>query len=139
VFCCYRCANFAGGVLPNRAALAADWVANDFSGTWAVMISCMSAEHTVNRPTAKRRNIVTMMVSFGRELTLLQRIGYSLFGLVTFALGLQFLDVALGEFRGGDLLGAIVWTMPGAILTAIGTATFVNVLRFPHSNPSGGR
>jgi len=26
-----------------------------------------------------------MMVSFGRELTLLQRIGYSLFGLVTFA------------------------------------------------------
>jgi len=28
VFCCYRCANFAGGVLPNRAALAADWVAN---------------------------------------------------------------------------------------------------------------
>ena len=28
MFCCYRCANFAGGVLPNRAALAADWVAN---------------------------------------------------------------------------------------------------------------
>ena len=28
VFCCYRCANFAGGVLPNRAALAGDWVAN---------------------------------------------------------------------------------------------------------------
>jgi hypothetical protein len=28
VFCCYRCVNFAGGVLPNRAALAADWVAN---------------------------------------------------------------------------------------------------------------
>jgi len=28
VFCGYRCANFAGGVLPNRAALAADWVAN---------------------------------------------------------------------------------------------------------------
>jgi hypothetical protein len=28
VFCCYRCANFAGGVLPDRAALAADWVAN---------------------------------------------------------------------------------------------------------------
>jgi hypothetical protein len=28
VFCCYRCANFAGGVLPNRAALAADWIAN---------------------------------------------------------------------------------------------------------------
>jgi hypothetical protein len=26
--CCYRCANFAGGALPNRAALAADWVAN---------------------------------------------------------------------------------------------------------------
>jgi hypothetical protein len=47
--------------------------------------------------------------------------------------------VALGEFRGGDLLGAVVWTMPGAILTAIGTATLVNVLRFPHSNPSGGR
>ena len=28
MFCCYHCANFAGGVLPNRAALAADWVAN---------------------------------------------------------------------------------------------------------------
>ena len=28
MFCCYRCANFAGGFLPNRAALAADWVAN---------------------------------------------------------------------------------------------------------------
>ena len=28
MFCCYCCANFAGGVLPNRAALAADWVAN---------------------------------------------------------------------------------------------------------------
>jgi DNA-binding response OmpR family regulator len=28
VFCCYRCANFAGRGLPNRAALAADWVAN---------------------------------------------------------------------------------------------------------------
>jgi hypothetical protein len=28
VFCCYGCANFAGGVLPNRAALAANWVAN---------------------------------------------------------------------------------------------------------------
>jgi hypothetical protein len=28
VFCCYRCANFAGGVLPNRAALSADCVAN---------------------------------------------------------------------------------------------------------------
>ena len=28
MFCCYRCANFAGGVLPNRAAMAADWVAN---------------------------------------------------------------------------------------------------------------
>ena len=28
MFCCYGCANFAGGVLPNRAALAADWVAN---------------------------------------------------------------------------------------------------------------
>jgi len=28
VFCCYRCANFAGGVLPNRGAPAADWVAN---------------------------------------------------------------------------------------------------------------
>jgi hypothetical protein len=28
VFCCYRCANFAGEVLPNRAALAANWVAN---------------------------------------------------------------------------------------------------------------
>jgi hypothetical protein len=28
VFCCYRCANFAGGVLPNRATLAADRVAN---------------------------------------------------------------------------------------------------------------
>ena len=28
MFCCYRCPNFAGGVLPNRAALAADWVAN---------------------------------------------------------------------------------------------------------------
>ena len=28
MFCCYRCANFAGGVLPNRAVLAADWVAN---------------------------------------------------------------------------------------------------------------
>lgn len=104
------------------------------------MISRMSAEHTVNRQTAKQRNIVTMMVSFGRELTFLQRMGYSLFGLVTFASGLLFLGVvALGEFQGGDLLGAVVWTMPGAILTAIGTATLVNVLRFPHSNPSGGR
>ena len=28
MFCCYLCANFAGGVLPNRAALAANWVAN---------------------------------------------------------------------------------------------------------------
>jgi hypothetical protein len=28
VFCCYRYANFAGGVLPNRAALGADWVAS---------------------------------------------------------------------------------------------------------------
>jgi hypothetical protein len=28
VFCCYRCANFAGGILPNRAALAADLAAN---------------------------------------------------------------------------------------------------------------
>ena len=28
MFCCCRCANFAGGVLPNCAALAADWVAN---------------------------------------------------------------------------------------------------------------
>jgi hypothetical protein len=28
VFCCYRCANFAGGILPNRAAVATDWVAN---------------------------------------------------------------------------------------------------------------
>ena len=103
------------------------------------MISRMS-EHTSDKHTAKRRNIVTMMVSFGRELTLLQRIGYSLFGLVTFPSGLLFLGVvAWGEFRGGDLLGAVVWTTPGAILTAIGTATLVNVLRFPHSNPSGGR
>jgi hypothetical protein len=57
------------------------------------MISRMSAEHTVNRQTTKQRNIVTMMVSFGRELTLLQRIGYSLFGLITFASGLLFLGV----------------------------------------------
>jgi hypothetical protein len=28
MFCFYGCANFAGGVVPNRAALAADWVAN---------------------------------------------------------------------------------------------------------------
>ena len=28
MFCCYRCANFAGGILPNRAALVADLAAN---------------------------------------------------------------------------------------------------------------
>jgi hypothetical protein len=28
MFRCYRYANFAGGVLPDRAAVAADWVAN---------------------------------------------------------------------------------------------------------------
>jgi hypothetical protein len=49
------------------------------------MITRISVEHTVNGQTAKQRNIFTMMVSFGRELTLLQTIGYSLFGLVTFA------------------------------------------------------
>jgi len=104
------------------------------------MISHMSAKHTLDQHTAKRRNIVTMMVSFGRELTLVQRISYSLFGLFILAFGLIFLGVvALGEFREGDLLGALVWTMPGAMMTAIGAATLVNVLRFPHSNPSGGR
>jgi hypothetical protein len=28
MFCCYGCSAFAGGALPNRAALGADWVAN---------------------------------------------------------------------------------------------------------------
>ena len=101
------------------------------------MMLPMSAGHTVKRSAAKRRNIITMMVSFGRELTLVQRIAYSLFGLFMFSLGVLFLGVvAWGEFRAGNLFGAAAWTMPGAVLTWVGAATLINVLRFPHTRPA---
>ena len=80
-----------------------------------------------------QRNIVTMMVTYGRELSLVQRIAYSMFSLFALSFGLAFLLVASQSFRDGDLLLACVWFFWSAILISIGVAGIVNVLKFPRA------
>ncbi len=88
------------------------------------------------RPDRKEqvdRNVLTLMVSLGHELTLVQRIAYTLIGLFTMAFGLSLLFVAAEDWREGTPSGVAVWLIVGTLVTGVAAATLRNVLCFPKS------
>jgi hypothetical protein len=62
------------------------------------------SEHSRVKP---RRNILTMWVSFGKELSFAQRMGFALFSLCLLPCGILFLMSALDSGRGGKVVGRV--------------------------------
>ena len=89
--------------------------------------------HSLQPRSVPPRNIVTMMVSYGRELTLTQRIGYAMFSLFALAFGLFLLLVVSEAYKSEEVLTAFIRAIPSILCIVVGAAGLLNVLRFPRS------
>jgi hypothetical protein len=56
----------------------------------------------------RKRNIITMLIRFGAELNLLQRVVYALFSLVLSSVRLTLFGPVSESWRNGDLLAAFI-------------------------------
>jgi len=66
----------------------------------------------------------------GENLTLMQRIGFTVFSLVLFSFGVLFLGLAASDIRNAEYLGAIGWSLPTLCFLVPGIWGLRNVLRF---------
>lgn len=94
----------------------------------------LAGEATKTGDRRVKRNIITMWISSGPDLRVMQRLGYAFFSLFPLAFGLAFLIVTSDSWRSGSFVLAVVWGFWSAILILIGFGGLFNVLRFRRGN-----
>jgi hypothetical protein len=80
------------------------------------------------------RNIVTEMIAFGAELSMVQRIGYGLLSLLPLLAGLAAATAFYEDLRGGEtptFLGAAVGISLITGTLWVGVCMVINILTFP--------
>jgi uncharacterized membrane protein YuzA (DUF378 family) len=84
----------------------------------------------MSEPRKTKKNIITLWVSSGSDLTSVQRIGYTLFSLFVLAVGLIFLQSCLESWKDGHSSDVLLWGLCSFILVLVGVCGLINVLRF---------